>query len=458
MFLSRAVLPLAFRGANAARAIVPVSAVPCFRFFSSELVSQVNALGSADATAFLSAITLTPEQLDAVYEQKNPPKIPALKTYYDLVKLKGKQEAMRAIADSLEKLTQASQSVVPVSSVRYHRHGDPQQVLQLDVDKTETVISEPLRPDEVLVRWLMCPVNAHDMNMVEGLYESSSQSLPAVGGSEGVGMVVKVGANVKNMQSRDWVIPARFGLGTWRTHSRHSTTELDLLPDVAQGLAPEIVCALAVNPMAALLMLEENGSHLQPGDYIIQNGANSVVGQSVIQFARDRQLKTINIVRDRGDKSDKMIEYLKYLGGHGTICVNESYLSTYEYKRLISDIPKPRLALNLAGGELATETARSLAPNSTMVTYGSMSRKPVTVPSSMLVYKNLTLRGFSLSRWMAEHTKEERMKRIVSMLPLVANERLKFHFERRKFSNFKDIKAWYGAVDRDRKIIMNMLE
>jgi NADPH:quinone reductase-like Zn-dependent oxidoreductase len=33
------------------------------------------------------------------------------------------------------------------------------------------------------------------------------------------------------------------------------------------------------------------------GDVIIQNGANSAVGQSVIQLARLRGVKTINVVR-----------------------------------------------------------------------------------------------------------------------------------------------------------------
>jgi trans-2-enoyl-CoA reductase len=35
------------------------------------------------------------------------------------------------------------------------------------------------------------------------------------------------------------------------------------------------------------------------GDYVIQNGANSAVGQSVIQIAKAWGLKTINVVRDR---------------------------------------------------------------------------------------------------------------------------------------------------------------
>jgi trans-2-enoyl-CoA reductase len=38
---------------------------------------------------------------------------------------------------------------------------------------------------------------------------------------------------------------------------------------------------------------------LSEGDYVIQNGANSAVGQAVIQIAAARKLHTINVVRDR---------------------------------------------------------------------------------------------------------------------------------------------------------------
>ena len=38
---------------------------------------------------------------------------------------------------------------------------------------------------------------------------------------------------------------------------------------------------------------------LYPGDSVIQNAANSGVGQAVIQIAKASGIKTINVVRDR---------------------------------------------------------------------------------------------------------------------------------------------------------------
>jgi trans-2-enoyl-CoA reductase len=40
--------------------------------------------------------------------------------------------------------------------------------------------------------------------------------------------------------------------------------------------------------------------------------------------------------------------------------VSEDYAVTPQFKRLISDLPKPKLALNCVGGQSATEMARIL--------------------------------------------------------------------------------------------------
>ncbi len=52
---------------------------------------------------------------------------------------------------------------------------------------------------------------------------------------------------------------------------------------------------------------------LSPGDVVVQNGANSGVGEAVIQMARKMGLVSVNIVRDR-DGIEELKSYLKELG------------------------------------------------------------------------------------------------------------------------------------------------
>jgi NADPH:quinone reductase-like Zn-dependent oxidoreductase len=66
---------------------------------------------------------------------------------------------------------------------------------------------------------------------------------------------------------------------------------------------------LAINPPTAALLLGEYVD-LKPGDWVVQNAANSGVGRWVIAFAKARGLKTVNIVR-----RPELAAELKAIGG-----------------------------------------------------------------------------------------------------------------------------------------------
>jgi trans-2-enoyl-CoA reductase len=53
---------------------------------------------------------------------------------------------------------------------------------------------------------------------------------------------------------------------------------------------------IAVNPCSSYRLLRDFVS-LKPGDVLIQNAANSMVGMGIIQMAREMGIKTVNIVR-----------------------------------------------------------------------------------------------------------------------------------------------------------------
>jgi len=55
----------------------------------------------------------------------------------------------------------------------------------------------------------------------------------------------------------------------------------------------------------------------------------------------------------------------------------------FKSKKLLA----PKLALNCIGGQNAQEVLRHLAYGGIMVTYGGMSREPLTVPISALIFK-----------------------------------------------------------------------
>ncbi|XP_043940998.1 enoyl-[acyl-carrier-protein] reductase, mitochondrial isoform X3 [Protopterus annectens] len=268
----------------------------------------------------------------------------------------------------------------------YNKHGEPSHVIRMESQELPELGEFGVR-----VKMLAAPVNPSDINMVQGTYAILPE-LPAVGGNEGVGEVLEVGNKVTSLSPGDWVIPADAGLGTWRTEAVYNEKTLTKVPhDIP------LVCAatLSVNPFTAYRMLHDFET-LQPGDTVIQNAANSAVGQAVIQLGTALGIRTVNVVRDRPDF--QMLED-RLISIGADYVVTEETLRKPEMKDLFKKIPRPRLALNCVGGKSSIELLRHLQRGGTMVTYGGMSKQPLTVPVSALIFNDIKLRGFWMTQW-----------------------------------------------------------
>ncbi|XP_057197199.1 enoyl-[acyl-carrier-protein] reductase, mitochondrial isoform X2 [Triplophysa rosa] len=284
-------------------------------------------------------------------------------------------------------------AVTDSTALLYRNHGEPSKVVQL-----ETLDLPHIGSDCVLVKMLAVPINPSDLNMVQGTY-AILPSLPAVGGNEGVCQVMEVGDKVKTLKVGDWVIPRDAGLGTWRTAAVLKADDLVALPKDIPLLS---AATLGVNPCTAFRMLSDF-EELKPGDTVIQNAANSGVGQAVIQIAAAKGIHTINVVRDRPDLQ-QLSDRLKALGA--THVFTEESLRRPEMKELFMSCPRPKLALNGVGGKSATELLRHLHEG-TMVTYGGMAKLPVTVPVGALIFKDVKIRGFWVTQWRRDNSHDE---------------------------------------------------
>ncbi|XP_064382243.1 enoyl-[acyl-carrier-protein] reductase, mitochondrial-like [Halichondria panicea] len=277
----------------------------------------------------------------------------------------------------------------------YHKLGQPEEVVQLDGN-------HPLREmgaDDITVDMMVCPVNPSDINQIQGVY-ALRPPLPAVPGGEGMGVVSAIGSHVTSLQTGDWVIPAVPSLGLWRTQVVENEK---IFMKVRSDIAMETAATLSVNPTTAYRMLRDY-VHLERGCCVIQNGANSGVGEAVIQLAAAWGFKTINIIRDRPN-FDEVKNYLMELGA--TEVVTEEFCGSHKMTSLIESTGKPLLGLNTVGGKSATNLMKQLANSGTMVTYGGMSKKPVTVGTGSLIFKDLRIVGHWNSQWVTKNSKSE---------------------------------------------------
>lgn len=84
------------------------------------------------------------------------------------------------------------------------------------------------------------------------------------------------------------------------------------------------------------------------------------------------------------------------------------------------------LGLNCVGGETTTAMAGLLGSNAHLVTYGAMAKRPVAIPASFHIFKNLTSHGFWLSRWYKD-SDERQIKLVEELARIMASGKVSSH-------------------------------
>ncbi|KAL8669948.1 MAG: hypothetical protein Q9168_005482 [Polycauliona sp. 1 TL-2023] len=310
----------------------------------------------------------------------------------------------------------------------YPKNGSPKDVLNL-----HTHSISPPHSNLITLRTLAAPLNPADINQIQGTYPTAppfTQDLgtaqpSAVPGNEACFEVLSAGSGCKSVSKGDWVIPRRTGLGTWRTHLQ--VPEEKVMKINKEGLNPEQVATISVNPITAYRMLKDFTT-LKEGDWFIQNGANSGVGRAAVQLGKMWGLKSICVVRKReGAVGEALYKEMQELGA--TVVVNDEEILEKGFGERVKEWTNGgreslNLALNCVGGDAGMALAKTLGAGGTMVTYGAMSRSALRVGAGMLIFKDLRFVGFWVSKW-GDRFPDEKEKTIAEVLGLIREGKFK---------------------------------
>lgn len=244
-----------------------------------------------------------------------------------------------------------------------------------------------------------------------------SPKLPFIPGNECVAEVLECGKAIKNLCVGDRIFPAVTNAGTWQTHTIFSADDVFKVP---AGVSNVDAATITVNPSTAFRMLRDFVP-LNAGDTVIQNGANSAVGQAVIQLCKIWNVNSVNVVRDRSN-IDELKQMLKSIGATEVLTDEEIRVTTL-FKT--GKLPAPKLALNCVGGKSATNILRYLVDKGQFVTYGAMSREPLTIPTGALIFKDITFRGYWMTLWKNAHSKVDYEAMCAELFQLMADGQLK---------------------------------
>lgn len=293
-----------------------------------------------------------------------------------------------------------------MQSVRFGEFGDPAAVLRVE----EVARPEP-GPGEVLVRLRARSINPSDLLTVRGLYGSLPR-LPATPGLEGTGAVEAVGEGVSHLRPGQRVIPLGVQ-GTWQEYVVARAAQLIPVPD---SISDQTAAQFVVNPLTAWLMcVEELG--LQPGEWLLQTAAGSTLGRVVLQLARLRGFKTINVVRRREQAAE-----LRALGADEVISTDEEDIPARV--REITGRDGLTKAIDAVGGETGAAVMRSLGRGGVMLVYGLLSGRPMPIDGGRMIFTSATLRGFWLGEWFRSAPPERQQAVTAEMLRSMARSEI----------------------------------
>jgi trans-2-enoyl-CoA reductase len=273
---------------------------------------------------------------------------------------------------------------------RYRQHGpDPAAV----IEAVEVELAAP-QTGQALVEVLASPINPSDLLTLAGVYGVLPE-LPAVAGNEGVGRIAALGSETEGLEIGQLVL-LPLGAGTWASHLIARVNDLVALPE---GADPQQLAMLAINPPTAALLLSEIVS-VRPGDWVIQNAANSAVGGYLVRLAAERGIHTINVVRRAG-----AVESVQAAGGEVVLIDGDDLKKRVRQATGGADI---RLAIDAVGGPATERLAGCLASGGIVVNYGVMSGQPCQLSPTHLIFRGITLTGFWLATWYANASVAQR--------------------------------------------------
>lgn len=261
-----------------------------------------------------------------------------------------------------------------MKAIQIRRFGGP-EVLEL----VDLPVPSP-GPGEVLIRVGACGVNFAETLMREDSYVASYQ-LPAVPGSEVAGTIEALGAGVDGL-----VVGQRVGgvLAAARQltggYAQFVTAPAAVVVPIPDVLDFSHATGLLVQGLTALYLTRA----VSPaGRTVLITAAGGGVGSLLIQLAR--HLGATRIVAAASSKAKR------------EAAVRSGADAAIGYQDIAGTAPD--LVYESVGGEVLPRCLEALAPNGTIVTYGSLSLRSfaINVPElKRMVFGNQTLRGFAL--------------------------------------------------------------
>lgn len=253
------------------------------------------------------------------------------------------------------------------------------------VELVERRVPEPKR-GQVLVRMRAAPINPNDLMALAGTYEVKKPA-GAVLGFEGSGTVVANGGGVvgRFLVGRDVACAAGEGDGTWADY-----VVCDALKCAPLAKSTDRVQAamMLTNPLTAWVLLEtgRRAGHRA----FVQNAAAGSLGKMLVRLCASERVPLVNVVR-----RPEQAEVLRAIGAEHVV-VGDAGLAELCTKLGVT------YGFDAIGGAATQQLAAAVGAAGTIVVYGMLANAPVQLDPATLVFRRLTIRGFTMYEWLEQ--------------------------------------------------------
>lgn len=261
-----------------------------------------------------------------------------------------------------------------MKSAIYSEFGTPEKVL-----KTQDVERPQPGPGQVLVKMVLSPVHNHDLMTIAGLY-GFKPTLPAVPGTEAVGVVEALGEGVTHLK-----VGQRVAGGADQTWAEYYLAAAARLVPVPDSVADETACQLVSMPLSAKMLLDT--LDVKAGDWIAINAANGAVGKLLAQYGAEKGVNVLGLVR-----RDAAVEEMAAIG-FKTVVATEGEGWQEKVRAITGGAPIIR-GIESLGGDGAAQLSSILADGAQLISFGAMTGRPLKISAGELLFRNITVKGF----------------------------------------------------------------
>lgn len=277
-----------------------------------------------------------------------------------------------------------------MKAIQFDNFGEPSVLKSVEIVKPEIL------PNEVLIKVSQIGINYHETLQRQGNYPGPALPLPAILGSEVVGTVKELGADINNIKIGSRVAVPLFAIQPTGGYAEYVKISANFLVPIPDSISDEQALSVMLQGLVVYFLLKENSVQ---DKVVLVTAAAGGIGSLLVEIAKIQGAsKVIGIVG-----STEKVEYLESKGAdYGLNYKEKDWIHSLDE---ISDSSPIDVIFDSVGGNISQTILQKLNTFGTFVSYGAASG---VLPElnmndiNRFIFLSQTFKGFALFNFLNE--------------------------------------------------------